>query len=294
MNTFKWLIRREFWESRTAWVAPVATALILIAVTLLGLFYGIEGSFSGEILGQINTSSVGVNDAAIAGLVVIAATFFVVLQISQYAYLADCLYSERKDRSILFWKSLPISDRATVLSKLFFALVVMPVLAACCVLITQVVVYAAASIKLGMPAQLLSVMWAPATWAKAIGFGIFECITAELWALPLMAWVLMVSAFAPRSPTLIALLVPAGAAFVENLLFGTSRIGAWVIARMGMPQAVGSSAKAIGISSKEGLMFTPPDIAGILTNPSLWIGLGVAALLVAGAIEIRRRRDPSA
>ena len=38
-------------------------------------------------------------------------------------------YDERKDRSVLFWKSLPVSDRDTVLSKAVSALVVAPTLA---------------------------------------------------------------------------------------------------------------------------------------------------------------------
>ena len=86
--------------------------------------------FFNVLTDELKRESVNVDQVAVAGLGAIAAIFFLILQIGQYSYLVDCLYAERKDRSILFWKSLPASDTATVLSKLVFALLVMPAIAA--------------------------------------------------------------------------------------------------------------------------------------------------------------------
>ncbi len=296
MNTFTWLLRREFWETRSAWYAPAICAVLLILAATLGLFYGIDGSLATEITGQLTGMSMAPDKAALAGLVAVAGAFFVVLQITQYAYLVDCLYNERKDRSILYWKSLPISDAATVLSKLCFALLVMPVFAAAGVLVTQVIVYVAASIKLGLPPALLAMMWSPLIWAKAVWFAFFACVAVELWALPLMAWVLLVSAFAPRSPTFVALLVPVGLGLLENLLLGSRHLLGSVGARMSLPPNAIATVNASPTGTEFALNghFLETDLLGFFSDFALWGGLLVAALFVYSAIEVRRRRDPSA
>src|SRR5205807_2853636 len=107
MNEYAWLIRREFWENRAIWIVPAA---IGAALTLAALF------------GNVQVPGLSVPDAHVFSGVVLfgfGAAFFVVMNIYATWYLLDCLYAERKDRSVLFWKSLPISDTATVLAKLF-------------------------------------------------------------------------------------------------------------------------------------------------------------------------------
>jgi ABC-2 type transport system permease protein len=310
MNTFKWLIKREMWETRSAWVGPAMTAAVLMLIALAGLFYSIDGSFSAEIVAQIGKSSkLGLNTAAFAGLGLIAGAFFIVLQITQYSYLVDCLYSERKDRSILFWKSLPISDAATVLAKLVFALLVMPAIAAVAVVATQVVVYLAASIKLGAASGMLGLLWSPTIWMQAFVYAVYVYLKVVLWALPLMAWILLVSAFAPRSPMGVAILIPAVLALIENLLIGSHVVGTAVLSRLSPPSmmkvnpehGIGITPEGMEIQAQDALQWWAhplealrTDAIQLLSNPGLWIGLLVAAGFVVAAIEVRRRRDPSA
>jgi ABC-2 type transport system permease protein len=182
---------------------------------------------------------------------------------------------------------LPTSDTATVLSKLVFALLVMPAIAALGVLASQIVIYLLVSVKFSSTAGLLATLWSPSVWAKATGFAVYILLLVELWALPLMAWVLLVSAYAPRSPMLIALLVPLCAALIEKLLLGSTHVLHIVFGRMSLPHA------------STGPMVTPEKIDwsvttdfSVLATPELWLGLLVAAGFAA--IEIRRRRDPSA
>ena len=310
MNTFKWLIKRELWETRSAWFGPAITAAVLMLIALAGLFYSVNGSLSAEILAPIGQSSAeGLNAAALAGLGLIAGIFFIVLQITQYSYLVDCLYSERKDRSILFWKSLPISDAATVLAKFGFALLVMPAIAAVAMTATQVVVFLAATTKLGTASVVLGLLWSPAIWLQAFAYVIYLYFKVVLWALPLMAWILLVSAFAPRSPMGIAVLIPAALALIENLLIGSHFIGTAVMSRLSPPSMwkagpdnnIGVTTDGMEFQTQDALQWLShpmhalrADASLLVTSPGFWLGLLVAAGFVMSAIEVRRRRDPSA
>ena len=115
MNTTIWLVRREFWENRAIWMIPLAISAFLLLVALFGRvdLLSVSVQVPGRTVGQ-------------AFLTAVAATFFAVMSIYAAWYLLDCLYADRKDRSVLFWKSLPISDTTTVLSKLGTALIVIP------------------------------------------------------------------------------------------------------------------------------------------------------------------------
>ena len=306
MKQFIWLVRREFWESRSAWLVPAITALVIAAVALLGLFYGVSGSFSADFAAHVKVQSAAIDGVVMGLLIGIAALFLVILQIVQYAYLVDTLYSERKDRSILFWKSLPVGDGATVLSKLAFALVVMPALAGVAMWLTQVILALAVSVKLMSVAGIATALWSPSIWAHVEGFGLYELFALELWALPVMAWVLLVSAVAPRSPALVALLIPAAIALVEKLLLGTQAFITVFVSRLGFPEHAGSvtaikfddqtgeigMADAVGHIGGESLLHV--DVAGFLGNPHLWWGVLVGISLIVATIEVRRRRDPSA
>ena len=288
MNTFSWLLRRELWENRAAWIAPMATAAVFVLIAAAGLFNGVTASFPQELTHELTRESVDPRQVAVVGLIGIAAVFLLVLQLGQYSYLVDCLYAERKDRSILFWKSLPASDTATVLSKLVFALLVMPAIAAAGVLAAQLLIYLLVSVKFSSTAGLIATLWSPAVWGKAMGYALYVLLLVELWALPLMAWVLLVSAYSPRTPGLLALLVPLCAALVEKLLLGSSHVLHIVVGRMGLPHA--STGPMITLDKIDWNVTTDFSVVAM---PELWLGLLVAAGFVWAAIEIRRRRDPS-
>src|SRR5262245_109682 len=108
-----WSIQRELWENRWIYIAPLAVAAVLLVGFLIGL----------TALPQHRMSTVMALEPAkqraeirlpydIAEGLIMATAFFVGL-----LYCLDALQSERRDRSILFWKSLPVSDLTAVLSK---------------------------------------------------------------------------------------------------------------------------------------------------------------------------------
>jgi ABC-2 type transport system permease protein len=150
MNTANWLVRREFWENRAIWVIPTVLGAFLILVALFGKVDLMA------IPSQLPSQAVG------GGFLLAAAgTFFVVMAIYSTWYLLDCLYADRKDRSVLFWKSMPISDATTVMSKLATALIVIPV-----------VYFAAADLTSLLMAFILSVR------ARSLGSALWH---ADLW-----------------------------------------------------------------------------------------------------------------
>jgi ABC-2 type transport system permease protein len=123
------LVRRELWEHRSLVWAPLGVAFAIIVLSV------ISGAVNGSVDIQLGADRAlpelitdaekqrGLFAALIAGLVL--PQLLVGFAVAAW-YLLDCLFTERRDRSILFWKSLPVSDTKTVLSKLFVALVAMP------------------------------------------------------------------------------------------------------------------------------------------------------------------------
>src|SRR5688500_3753928 len=65
---------------------------------------------------------------AVAGMPLMMAPAPIMLTtlIIAFFYGLDALHGERRDRSILFWKSLPVSDRTPVLSKVLVMMAVLP------------------------------------------------------------------------------------------------------------------------------------------------------------------------
>src|SRR5437867_8784109 len=75
-------------------------------------------------------------------------------------YCLDSLHGERRDRSILFWKSLPVSDLTTLLSKVTIPLAVLPLVTFAIVVVTQFIMLLIST------AALLSSGLAATTWAN--------------------------------------------------------------------------------------------------------------------------------
>lgn len=297
LSTLLVLIRREFWEHRVLWMAPVVIAVLLVACA---------------IPARVNLPQFGPDDAAGAGNVGHSAMFALVqwgLTVPQYLvmvivlnfYLLDCLYAERKDRSILFWKSLPVSDAATVVSKLLVALVIVPFGVYLLALVTNLLFSAVwmARAALGyLPA--VTAIWDTGAWLKVEALMLMGLIVSILWYAPLAAYLLLVSAWARRSVFLWATLPPVFAVLVERFSLGTHyasglmryRIyGIW--GSMHLEEAVKRTVVADGQNSLVSLpgVFDAVHLGTVFTNIDLWLGLAVAAAFTFGAVRIRRYRD---
>ncbi|MCP5327306.1 MAG: hypothetical protein H7A18_01645 [Sinobacteraceae bacterium] len=300
-RAFPTLIRRELWEHRGLLWAPVVVAVLLVALTLVfgGLprgsvqiqFDGGANDFITELSGERQRMYFGI---VVAGLMV---PQLMVAMVVTFFYLLDSLYSERKDRSILFWKSLPVSDAATVGSKAAVSLVVVPLIVYGLSLLVSLVVFAVLAVKYSgtMFAPLLE--WHTLDWLAMQGVLLLNILIAALWYSPIAAALLMISAAARRTPVLWAVVPPLALILVERSVFGTEH----VLRLLGYRFSGFFDAMGMGFSG--GQSSTDPsrwrietlhdqiNVAPLLLNIDLWLGVVVALVLLAIAVRLRRWRD---
>jgi len=292
------LIRREFWEHPALWLAPLAVAALLLLGALVGTVYLDTGL--APTLGQRQ---------ALFGIVAIGFNFpeFLTLGIITSIYAADCLYTERKDRSILFWKSMPVSDTLTVLAKVLVVMVIVPLGVYVLTCVTSLLasgLYALRSFGGQVPASI----WDTGIWLRVQAVSLVVVVASGLWYAPLTAYVLMVSAWARRSVWMWLLLPPVVLTVLEQLVFGTHRVWDVVRYRLGLPlhqlrvsggwtAAAGASpdprpgADPSAVMNHAFAAVTSLDPRPLLSNPDLWLGLVAAVLFIAAAIRIRQYRD---
>ena len=287
MNTYLWLLRREFWENRAIWVVPAILGGLLLLTALFG---------RGDIL-VIDTPPRGHIPGGIF-LFAFGAAFFVVMSIYSTWYLLDCLYADRKDRSILFWKSLPISDTATVMSKLITAFIVIPF-----------VYFAAADLTTLLMAFIISVrargfvgasLWQPDVWLQLQVMWLYLIVTTAVWFLPFAGWLLTVSAWAKRAVMLWSILPLLALYWGESWIFGTHVVAGQIGQRlMGYvplafhksPQGEFWVTRAFGSDrDPAGSVWTLLNPAGFFASPQTWIGVAVGIALILCAIQLRLRR----
>jgi ABC-2 type transport system permease protein len=311
MNPFVTLLRREFWEHPAFVVLPLVVGAALIVLSILAMLPGIGMD---SPLNVVIVSLHGIDPASTgAGLTVALLAFLPAFMLPLIFvisfYLLDTLSSERRDRSILFFKSLPVSDLNTVLSKLAAALIVAPALSIAAMIVTQLVVLflgSAVMIGLGGDAALL---WDVGRLISVWVFTLYAAVAFALWYAPSFCFLLAVSAWAKRAVLLWAS-SPLLLIIVERAITGRSLLAAlltthmnafWttaftsglaVSADMSTAEDVNAVISTAGLESMSSLWAVMDPLA-LFASPSLWIGLAVAAAFTAGAVVLRRYRDPA-
>ena len=306
MNAFAYLVRRETWEHKAIYRAPLITAAVVIVVTLLALFKAsAQGFFTSEHVAiglsanVFTPENIQVGSAimfgVLYGLIFMVGTFVAVF------YLLDCLYAERKNRSILFWKSLPISDTETVLAKLVTAGVLMPVFVlisgVACWLIMQVI----AAVTFGLlGGSGWLVLWQPEVLFTGVGIALKSSTALLLWYLPFAGWFLLVSVWARRSVFLWAAAPPAILLVVADWVgidYLAQRVGdRFVGCKLQIRDSewvsiLGSGADDGGGVALFDAMSRIGSFGRLFSEPGLYGGILVAAAFVTGAIFLRRYRD---
>jgi ABC-2 type transport system permease protein len=286
VNTYNWLVRREFWENRAIWMMPAVIGGIMILAALFGRVDLMSSS-------QLPSRAVGQ-----LFMVTVGSTFFAVMSIYATWYLLDCLYADRKDRSVLFWKSLPISDTTTVMSKLATALIVIPL-----------VYFAAADLTTLMMAFVISVrassiiggvLWHADLWLQLQALWLYLIVTTAIWYLPIAAYLLVVSAWAKRAVMLWSILPPIALLLAERWFFGTHVIADQLWERLvGVQLAFrvnpGESSWMTTIVGDDTIrtptnLWSFVNVGGFLSSPETWIGVAAGAALIVCAIQLRIRR----
>jgi ABC-2 type transport system permease protein len=274
-----WSVRRELWENRSVYVAP----LVVAGVALFGFSLGsIVGIWEKPL--RLNPAQPQAPYDMAAGLMMVTGVVVSVF------YCLDALHGERRDRSILFWKSLPVSDATTVLAKASIPLVILPILTVAITVAVEWVMLLVSSAVLLASGLSVATLWNKLQFFQMSWLLLYHVLTAHaLWPAPIYCWLLLVSGWPRRATFLWAALPLLSIAAVEQIAFRT-----WHFAAMVGSRLIGA---APTVASTSPDMFPTDPMTQIapalfLTSPSLWIGLAIAAAFLTAAVRLRRYRQP--
>jgi ABC-2 type transport system permease protein len=326
MNTMKWLLRREFWEHKGAFFwAPVVVAAAMVVLLGGAALYGVASGHAASItvdgdraitLGAaIDTVTPEMRAdlvrVATSNYLAIASPLFLVMGVVLFFYCLSALYDDRRDRSILFWKSLPLSDEMTVASKVATAVGVVPLITigiATVMSLAFLLIGAVAAAMHGM--KLFGLLFTSINLYLGPLYLLALLPVYALWALPTVGWLLMVSAWARSKVFLWAVGIPVVTAVllkwltfligqfsgrvisiewfidnvVERILFGLVP-GVW-LDQIESPQTLlGSMNHGI----EPGMLVAQSWIT--LAAPGVWAGVLLGGAMIYAAIRLRRWRD---
>jgi ABC-2 type transport system permease protein len=281
-----WSVWRELWENRSIYIAPLIVAAVQIfgfAISTIGLA---ERRRAVLLLGDPAKQRAAIEEPYdMAAIMMI----FTVLIVGVF-YCLDALHGERRDRSILFWKSLPVSDLTTVLSKASIPLVVLPVLAFSITVCVQMIMLLMSSMNLAIHGVSPATTWAHVPVFQNWLVLLYGLLALALWHAPIYGWLLLVSGWARRATFLWAVLPLIVIQIFERITFGTSYFGSFVKHRL-----MGFGSAAFDFQGRQHPTidsFAQLTPGRYLSSPGLWIGLVLAAALLAAAVRLRRYRGP--
>ncbi len=298
------LVKREIWEHRSIFVTPIAIAII-VTLGVLAMVVFVSG-FAEElhlaIFGVQNIAGDAERKAALTGFFLGTSwVFLIALAILTVFYSLDSLYSERKDKSILFWRSLPVTDAETVISKLIIAIIVIPVVTVIGIIGTHIINLIITSIWVSMKGgDGWMLIWGSVSLVDNWLAAFIIVITSGIWMSPFIGWFLLVSAYTKRAPLLMAFMPLILIGLLEGIILRTHVFAENVLARGdGIPifrtvdieKFFNEEQWRLGDGATRLLVHL--DIVQFLTSPAMWAGVLVCGLLSTGAIYVRRYRDES-
>ncbi len=275
---FYWSVWRELWENRSTYIAPLIVAGIILFGSFVAAVHLPGRRRSALLLDPVRRRAAIETPYDIAAVMLIITAFIVGL-----FYCLDALHGERRDRSILFWKSLPVSDLTTVLSKAIVPLAVIPLVSFAVIVGTQFVMLLISTAAL-LPSGLAGTTWENFNLFQQSLILLYGLVAIALWHAPIYGWALLVSGWARRATFLWAVVPLLAIGFFEKITFNTSHF-----ASMLKDRVVGFAPEAFAFNMHASPQLTP---LRYLSTPGLWLGLIVAAAFVVAAVRLRRYRGP--
>ncbi len=277
-----WSVRRELWENRSIVLAPLLVGVLV----LIGLLIGTAGLprrlHAAMALDAVQQRGVIEGPYDLAALLMIVAAFLV-----GAFYCLDALHGERRDRSILFWKSLPVSDLTTVLAKAAIPLLVLPALTFAVVLVIHTILLLPSLAVLLASGSGAASLWAGLPFFQNWLVLAYTLVVTALWHAPLYAWLLLVSAWARRVPILWAVLPPLAVGVFARIAFNTAAVCSLLCGRV-----IGWFGGTFPRCSPSTPLISAIAPGSLLIKPDLWVGLALAAAFLAAAVRLRRYRGP--
>lgn len=284
-NPIKALFLKEFWDHRRAiLITPMVITGLFMIFVVGALITGNDIFFNDMSLneqmkeGFSEASDEGWAPSSIITRMLVGST--VLLWIGALFTITftslSSLHDERKDGSILFWKSMPVSDTQEVLVKLATVAFVIPLMIIPFALIIEffmVIVMTIIGLSNGL--NLWEMLYSNINVPLLLVLNIVPQLITVLWILPIIAWFMLVSSFSRRPPFLVAFAVPAIVIATEEIFFnGSLLVNAIVILFKNWAQNLG-----------QGTYFATTSFS----EPSFWVGLVIAGGLTAGSIYFRKR-----
>jgi ABC-2 type transport system permease protein len=281
-------VRRELWENRSIYIAPLIVAVVQVIAFGFSTI-GLAERRRAVLLLDPATQRAGIEQPYdIAAMMMIFTVFIVGV-----FYCLDALHGERRDRSILFWKSLPVSDLTTVLSKVTIPLVILPLLAFAITVCVQLIMMLETSVVLLFHGMSPATTWTVIPWFQNCFIMLYGLVALALWHAPIYGWLLLVSGWARRATFLWAVLPFIVVSIFERITFGTDHFSAFIRNRL-MSWAAEAFAFHVhgtsGVAAIDSLIQLTPG--RYLSTPGLWLGLVAAAVFIAVAIRLRRYGGP--
>jgi ABC-2 type transport system permease protein len=278
-----WSVRRELWENRAIYLAPLAIAAVFLVGFLISLVYLPARIRALPALNPTQQYEAVATPYEVAGGMMMLTCILV-----SVFYCLDALHSERRDRSILFWKSLPVSDVTTVLAKASVPIVILPVLASVVGAVLQLIMLLLSSAVLLGSGLSAAALWTRLPWFQMSLLLLYHILTAHaLWPAPIYGWMLLVSGWARRAAFLWATLPVLAITGIEAIAFRTSHFVTYVGCRLIGEVSVNA---ASNIFPTNPLTHVMPGT--FLSSSGLWIGLIVTAVFLAAAVRLRRYQGP--
>ena len=322
MNSFITLLRRELWEHTSLKAIPV-TLLVFVLLANLAFIFFIStaggtmtistGGETQQLVSYIDFFSrldaskqaVIVNGTLITTGMIINS----ILLIAMFFYLLDSLYGERKDRTILFWKSLPVTNRMTVLSKLSIAVIIIPVIIFITTILANLITLALQSYIFLHHQNEADLLWQQVDITGLSMFSIFLLIQQTIWYYPVMGWLLFCSAWGRRSPIVVAVLIPAMLVFIDSSFMLDTGVSEILLERLPlgiMSMQLGNESSLMtypynlsgqqlpGFNMAAGISLPSlEDILQFLMIKKVWMGIIIGLFFTGMAISLRRWRDDS-
>ena len=298
------LIRREIWEHRSLYVTPAVVGLVMVLTLLTAFVFasGYQEIVDIGIMGAQNLAGDAERRAALlAVLIGNTVPFLIAGAILTVFYCLDSLYAERKNKSILFWRSLPITDAETVISKFLTTALAIPLIALAVIVVTHLVILAITGMFVSIEGgSSMLLVWKSAPLFDVWAGMLIVTIALPIWFSPFIGWFLFVSAWTKRSPLLMAFLPLILLPTLEYWVLRTHLIWDAIQTRFDQlpifkgiqPELFFNEEEFIANADAVSLL-AYIDVGKFLTSPQMWAGVIVCGLLLTAAIYVRRYRDES-
>ena len=276
---FYGLVKREVLEHRNLFIGAPAVVALLLLVATTWVATQIDQSQLAEGLRYLSMLFDGLSPFDMAPFfMLLGIPFYLTLYVCSVIYLINTLYQDRKEMSILFWQSMPVSNLQTVLSKIVAIVMVAPIFYVLILFAMYLVAMVWLTILgISNDVDLVGIGWMFLAAVASLVLIYISAVVTSLWLLPSIGWLLLFSAFAKKTPLLWAAGVFILVGFLEDFVFGTQYLAEWVASRTSDPNQY--------------LIFEFQSVFERVFNYDTLFGIVVGSILIAGAVFMRRFTD---